>query len=427
MSTSQIYDCIVVGGGVTGAMTALELSGSGARVALVEKDTIGFEASSRNMGAFGALGKFAVDLAAPSPEGWLRYRNLLGDTIEYKNGGRLCVAESEEHIPAIDAMIRKGRANNVTLEELDAAQLQQRFPFLSGNEIRGLFAPDDGTLNPATTMASLRDVLMNTPGVTVMENRMALGIAAKKGAVTGVSTDKGMLTSENVLCTGGIWSRRLLDQIGVHIPIQLMTVIHAQTKPLPQWADVFLRGPYYGIRQFRSGEVRISGGFINVGSAHAISAADFRDLRLWLPRLIQNRHHMRFLFDKKLFASELHNFFNRKAPPPRGYEAWVPLAQSMKRFREAQKAVPALADAEFSHVNGGMIDLTPDGLPVLGPVRNLKGLFLATGFSGQGFGLAPVTSQLVAQAILGETPPILRKYRQERFVEEPSSLFPDVG
>lgn len=46
--------------------------------------------------------------------------------------------------------------------------------------------------------------------------------------------------------------------------------------------------------------------------------------------------------------------------------------------------------------------MTEDAQPIYGPVPEVEGMYLACGFSGHGFMLAPATGQLIADMILGE-------------------------
>ena len=66
----------------------------------------------------------------------------------------------------------------------------------------------------------------------------------------------------------------------------------------------------------------------------------------------------------------------------------------------------------------GMIDVTPDEIPVLGPVDGWDGLLLATGFSGHGFGIGPAAGYVMAQLARGEQPVVdLAPFRLARFAE----------
>ena len=65
---------------------------------------------------------------------------------------------------------------------------------------------------------------------------------------------------------------------------------------------------------------------------------------------------------------------------------------------------------------GGLIDMTPDGLPFLGEARDAQGIFIAAGFSGHGFGIAPASAHILAALIAGQTPEIpYEAFAPERF------------
>ncbi|MBE3587561.1 MAG: FAD-binding oxidoreductase [Thermoanaerobacteraceae bacterium] len=73
--------------------------------------------------------------------------------------------------------------------------------------------------------------------------------------------------------------------------------------------------------------------------------------------------------------------------------------------RMAQKAVyllPVLKDLRVVRQWAGVYDMSPDRQPVLGEVPEVPGFYVAAGFSGHGFMIAPMTGQLMAEMILGE-------------------------
>ena len=64
--------------------------------------------------------------------------------------------------------------------------------------------------------------------------------------------------------------------------------------------------------------------------------------------------------------------------------------------------MPAALDAPIDEIWAGLIDKTPDALPVLQAADEPEGLVLAMGFSGHGFCLGPVTGQIAAAMVQGE-------------------------
>ena len=80
--------------------------------------------------------------------------------------------------------------------------------------------------------------------------------------------------------------------------------------------------------------------------------------------------------------------------------------------------LPALARVEVRERWAGRIDVTPDTLPVIDQVADLPGLYLATGFSGHGFGIGPGAGRLAAQLLQGRTPDCaLGAFRWQRFFD----------
>jgi glycine/D-amino acid oxidase-like deaminating enzyme len=77
------------------------------------------------------------------------------------------------------------------------------------------------------------------------------------------------------------------------------------------------------------------------------------------------------------------------------------LAMALAELRAAH---PALAQARIAQSWAGMIDHTPDAVPVISETPALPGFFIATGFSGHGFGIGPGAGHLAADLISGATP-----------------------
>ncbi len=80
------------------------------------------------------------------------------------------------------------------------------------------------------------------------------------------------------------------------------------------------------------------------------------------------------------------------------------------------KAFPAFKDVKMAQGWGGLIDVTPDAVPVISPVESTPGFFIATGFSGHGFGIGPGAGRLMADIVMG-APPIVdpTPFRLDRF------------
>jgi sarcosine oxidase subunit beta len=90
------------------------------------------------------------------------------------------------------------------------------------------------------------------------------------------------------------------------------------------------------------------------------------------------------------------------------------------------EVLPIAAEAPIARTWGGLIDLTPDALPVIDAPEFPSGLVIAAGFSGHGFCLGPVSGLLCADLALGRVPRHdLSAFRLDRFagrVTKPAGL-----
>ena len=83
---------------------------------------------------------------------------------------------------------------------------------------------------------------------------------------------------------------------------------------------------------------------------------------------------------------------------------------------ELSRLFPVFAKMEVAESWGGLMDVTPDAVPIIDQVPDVPGFFLATGFSGHGFGIGPGAGKLMADMVMGDTPAVDPKpYRLGRF------------
>ncbi|MGH7065576.1 MAG: NAD(P)/FAD-dependent oxidoreductase, partial [Stellaceae bacterium] len=79
---------------------------------------------------------------------------------------------------------------------------------------------------------------------------------------------------------------------------------------------------------------------------------------------------------------------------------------------------PIFRDRKVAESWGGLIDVMPDAIPVISPVDGLPGFFIATGFSGHGFGIGPGAGRLIAAMATGDPPPVdPTPFRLSRFTD----------
>jgi glycine/D-amino acid oxidase-like deaminating enzyme len=406
---------VVIGAGVTGLASACELARRGAEVTIIEKDHVGFEASSRNMGAIGVLGKHAAEIAAASVGDWAELNNRFGREMGFVQRGRLYVAHDRTDLHMIEEMTQHANEQDLDVVMLSAEEVKKRFPFVQVETMGAAFSSKDAQVEPERVVAVFRQMAIDL-GVEIREQTLVRGIDVRSGKVAAVQNETGELRCDLVLLTAGVWAYRLLDRVGIHIPFQVLELFHGQTTPQPPVCDIFLRGPDYGARQTQSGAVRFSGGYRILGVRHALALHDLRDIRVWGPRLWQRRAAVQLRLEPSLNMFEIRSALRLAPVAPKGFDPRVPMGYIGEKFRRLKEVLPSLANAGIASAWGGLIDLTPDLLPVLGAIDSISGLFVAIGFSGQGFGASPVIGRLMADVMFEQVPDIdLEPYHWSRF------------
>ena len=93
-------------------------------------------------------------------------------------------------------------------------------------------------------------------------------------------------------------------------------------------------------------------------------------------------------------------------------------AQLKRSYAALQATFPAFRGVPIVQEWAGMIDATPDAIPVISTVASHPGLVIATGFSGHGFGIGPGAGRLVADLVTGGRPVVdPAPFRYERFID----------
>ena len=172
-------------------------------------------------------------------------------------------------------------------------------------------------------------------------------------------------------------------------------------------------------RQRRDGRVILAGSRVDLD----MTLSSLHHLRRFLPNYRRNRALFRLCVGRPLLrdlldssgwsARSRHPFRSRHAvePKPNRRDAGYTL-QAFRRW------LPALGQVHSEQQWAGIIDATPDALPVIDAVDRPRGLVVATGFSGHGFAMGPMAGRLVSELILDGVPSLdLHPFRLARFAE----------
>ena len=249
---------------------------------------------------------------------------------------------------------------------------------------------------------------MRALGGTLHQSCAVRGVESTAGRVSGVVTEHGRIACDSVVLAGGAWSRLFCGPLGIDLPQLKVLGSVMRTEPLAGAPEVSAGGGRFAFRK------RADGGYTVVRRNANISDITPDTLRLFadfLPSLRTSWRELRLRVGRRFLQEwAIPRRWALDAPSP--FEAVRVLdpapSQSIVAdgLRHAAASFPAFRDARIAESWGGLIDVTPDAVPVISPVRSLPGFHLATGFSGHGFGIGPGAGRLMADLVTG-APPIV--------------------
>ena len=414
-------DVVVVGAGIVGCATAYFLARRGARVVVVERGLVPGEQSRKNWGFVRQQGRdpLEVPLVMEANRLWRGLERELGADVEWVQGGNLALAADAERMARLEAWLPVAREFGLDTRLLRARDLDAVVPGLAGGWVGGLHTPGDGHADPEkATDAFARAAVVH--GASLHLECAVQGVTTRAGAVAGVVTERGEIRTPAVVCAAGAWSTRLARTLGLDLPQRWVRGTVARTTPAPPVTACAVWGPGVAFRQRRDGSFTIAaGGALD----HDVTLDSLRQVRFFLPNYWKNRALFRFHVGRPLLASlaaALPGSAARRRPLvwDRGREPRPNAVKVRRSLAELQRVLPALPPLAIARAWAGYIDAAPDLVPVLGEVPGIRGLVLATGFSGHGFAMGPIAGRLVSELLVDGKPSLdITGFRFSRFAE----------
>ena len=399
-------DVVIIGGGIIGVSTALFLAEKGIAVALCEKGRIGGEQSSRNWGWCRTMGRDAgeIPLAMESLRLWRGMNRRTDRETGFRQPGIMYLCETEAEVADQESWLVHARQYQVDARLLRGAALDKALPGAGKSFIAGMHTPTDGKAEPALAAPAIAEAARDH-GAQIFTNTAVRGIERTAGRVTGVVTERGRIACQSVVLAGGAWSRLFAGNAGLDLPQLKVLGSVFRTKPM-NGPDITAAGSVFAFRK------RLDGGYSiarrNANTAE-ITPDHLRLLQDFLPRLIGNRHEIRLRVGMRSWE-ELRTARSWSLDQPTPFEAVRVLDPKPKPGILVQartvlaRAFPAFADMQVVESWAGLMDVTPDAVPVIDQVSHMPGFFIATGFSGHGFGIGPGAGRLMADLVAGDRP-----------------------
>ena len=414
-------EVVVIGAGIAGTMTAYFLAKRGVPVVLCEKGRIAGEQSSRNWGWVRKQGRDPRELPAiiESLRIWQGLEQELEADLGWHQGGTLYLAETEADLAYFEHWLGFARDYQLDSRMLSPEEVDQQIGG-EGRKWKGaLFTPSDGRAEPAKAVPAMAKAFERLGG-TVLTECAVRTVERAAGKVTSVVTEKGEIACQAVVCAAGAWSSLFSRNLGYGFPQLKVRASVLRTKPAPEiptQSGVWCDGCSFRRRQDGGYTIARSG-----SSVFEIVPDAFRYFRQFLPAL-KSEDDVRLRFNGAFFkelvrptswrGDQVTPFEKSRVLDP------IPDQDTLDRaLGEARRRFPQLGDLQIAETWGGMIDVTPDAIPVWSGVEGLEGYYIATGFSGHGFGMGAATGLLMSELVMdGRARVDLEPFRLSRFTD----------
>ncbi|APR35739.1 NAD(P)/FAD-dependent oxidoreductase [Paraburkholderia sp. SOS3] len=412
-------DVVVIGAGIVGVFTAWFLARRGVKVALIEKGLVGGEQSSRNWGWCRQQNRDARELpiATESLRLWQQFEDESGESAGFRRSGLLYLSNDDDELGKWTRWCEFARTAGVKTEVLGSKQANERATATGRSWKGGVFAPTDGTADPANAAPAVARSIIKLGG-TVHQNCAARGIETEGGRVSGVVTEHGVIRTKIAVLSGGAWASTFCRQLGIRLP---QATIRSSVMSIS-----LARGTLPDALHTKSITITRRG-----DEAYSLAISG---LAKFDPTLQKARYAKDFL---PMFANRWRSLspgnlegvrsghegmgrWRLDRPTPmekmRVLDPCVNQATLKEIRRRAIDLCPVIGEARVAASWAGYIDMTPDGIPAIGEVQSLPGFVVAAGLSGHGFGIGPGCGHLVADMVTGATPLVdPAPYRPERF------------
>jgi len=210
---------VVIGGGIIGVATALELAERGVPTVLCEKGVIGGEQSSRNWGWCRQQNRDAreLPLATKALDLWEQFGAESGENTGFRRCGLFYVSNNDEELATWARWGEFARSVGVKTRMLTGDEATERGGFTGQRWKGGVHSQADGIANPGLAAPAVAKALIALGG-TVLQGCAARGIETTGGAVSAVVTEMGTIRTRLVIQAGGAWASSFCRQLGVSFP-----------------------------------------------------------------------------------------------------------------------------------------------------------------------------------------------------------------
>ena len=367
-------DVVIIGGGINGCSLAYRLAKKGLDVVVVEKNYL-------SSGATGACGagirqqwstRENALLAIQSVKIFEQLSKELGQDVEFRQGGYLIAVHDENEMKQAEKNVAMQRSLGLKVDILEPEKITNIVPILDVKGMRAIgatFCPTDGHANPFKTTFAYADAARKL-GAEINTHTKVIDLKTTQKTIRAVVTDQKTIRTGVVVNAAGIDSKTIAERINVKLPLRPFRKEIIATERLQPLFEAMVISFKDGIYFSQQKEGQIVGG-------------------IPIPE------------EKE------------------GYKTMPTFAFLQHMARTLTRYAPILKHVNLLRHWTGFYDVTPDARPILGEVKEVKGFVQCNGFSGHGFMISPMVSNLLADLIVDrKTSEILGNLSLERFKDK---------
>jgi len=369
MTKENHAEVAIIGGGIVGCAVAYYVAKAGIDCVLIEKDDIASGTSSKCDGNVTIVDKdpgFDSTLSLKSQELTVELNEDLELPFEYRALGSILVCDNDDEMQAAKDWVKTQSDAGLKFNVLDPKDIREESPYFAHDIPGGLECETDSLINPYLFCYSLIDKAKQY-GLKLRTNAEVTSI--KKNEDFTIETTNGTFTAKKVVNAAGVWAPFIGEMLGIDIPI------------LPRKGHILV-----GSRQepIMMRNVMEFGYLMNKFGRERIADERTAD------------HGVALVLE----PTESQNFLLGSSRQFVGYDSNVDIQVVETIAKRALRFYPKMNDFNMIRAYTGFRPWTEDHLPIVSPVEQVPGFYIAAGHEGDGISLATVTGKLVEEMIL---------------------------